>query len=80
MGKGKFINIKEYLKSERRSSFYISFEEIEEIIGQKLCPSAYKYPQYWNPTPTHTFAVMIYECGYAIEADLNFKRIRLYKN
>ena len=76
MGTEKFIAFKDYLQKKKRSSFYITFDQIEEIIGQRLCPSAYKYPQYWNPTKTHTFAVMINECGYAIEADLKNKRLR----
>lgn len=80
MAKEKFIDLKDYLKREKRTNFNLSFDEIEEIIGQPLCPSAYKYIQYWKPTVTHTLAVMIYELGFKIEADLPNKKIKLIKN
>lgn len=79
MPKNKFLEFKNYLKRENRTSFYISLLEIEEIIDQPLCKSAYKYSAYWSPTVTHTFAVMIEECGFKIESDLKNKRIRLFK-
>ena len=79
MPKEKFIDLKEYLQRETRNNFYLTFAEIEEIIGQPLCPSAYKYLPYWHPTETHTLAVMIYEVGFSIEADLQHQRIRLYR-
>ena len=79
MPKVKFIDLKEYLQRETRNNFYLTFAEIEEIIGQPLCPSAYKYLPYWHPTETHTLAVMIYEVGFSIEADLQHQRIRLYR-
>lgn len=77
MPKEKFSDLKECLQRETRNNFYLSFAEIEEIIGQPLCPSAYKYLPYWHPTVTHTLAVMIYDCDYSIEADLIQKRIKL---
>ena len=77
MPKEKFADLKDYLLRETRNNFYLSFAEIEEIIGQTLCPSAYKYLPYWSPTETHTLAVMIYDCGFSIEADLQHLRIKL---
>ncbi len=80
MTNGKFNNLKDYLRRETRTSLYLSFEEIEDIIGQPLCPSAHKYIQYWNPTKTHTLAVMIYDLGFKIDPDLFSKRIKLIKD
>lgn len=77
MPKEKFTDLKDYLLRETRNNFYLSFAEIEEIIGQPLCQSAYKYLPYWSPTETHTLTVMIYDCGFTIEADLKNKRIKL---
>lgn len=79
MSKNKFLDFKDYLDRESRTSFYISLAEIEKIINQPLCKSAYKYVAYWSPTITHTFAVMIYESGFNIEPDLSNKRIKLFK-
>lgn len=79
MPKNKFLNFKDCLTRESGESFYISLSDIEKIIDQPLCKSAYKYNAYWSPTVTHTFAVMIKECGYKVEPDLSNKRIRLFK-
>ena len=76
--KEKFSDFKNFLLREK-NSFYLSLEEIELIIGQHLCKSAYAYKQYWYPTKTHTFAVLIYECGFEIEADIKHPRIKLTK-
>ena len=79
MPKEKFTDLKDYLLRETRNIFYLSFAEIEEIIGQPLCPSAYKYLPYWYPTKTHTLAVMIEECGFKTEPDILNKRIKIFR-
>ena len=77
MGRTKFDNLRSYLEGETRNNFYLSFLEIERIIGQPLCPSAYMHYAYWYPSPTHTLAVLIYQCGFSIETDLSNHRIKL---
>ena len=75
----KFVNFVSYLKREKRDEFYITHKEIEEIIGQPLCKSAYKYREYWDISGTHRFANLIYDCGYKVSPDLDHQRIKLYR-
>ena len=44
---GTFRNLYDYFVKEKRKTFRLSFEEIEEILGRKLCNTAYKYRSYW---------------------------------
>ncbi len=73
----KFDNFISYLKRETRDVFYVELSEIEAIIKCSLSDSAYKYPQYWNPSGTHRFANLIAEAGFRVIPDLANKRIRL---
>ena len=73
----KFDNFISYLKRETRDIFYVELSEIEDIIKCPLSDSAYKYPQYWNPSGTHRFANLIAEAGLRVIPDLANKRIRL---
>ncbi len=75
----KFYSFIAYLKAERRDDFYISFSVIEEMIGQPLCPSAYKHSAYWSDDGVHRFAKLIGEAGFKAKPDLKNKRIRLVR-
>ena len=41
-----------YLDSQNES-FSITFEKVEEIIGEKLPDSAYDYPEWWSNNDSH---------------------------
>ena len=75
----KFIDFADYLKRDKRNDFYISLKEIEEIIGQSLCRSAYVHPTYWSTSSTHRFALVIEDCGFKVRPDLANERIRLIR-
>lgn len=76
----KFAGLKQYLVSSGKSEITISFAEIESIIGAALCKSAYTYPAYWQPSPTHTMPNTILAAGYKVASvDLIGKRIILEK-
>jgi len=42
----------DYLEKQKES-FSIKFDEIEEIIGQKLPNSAYQYDEWWSNSDSH---------------------------
>ena len=44
----KFIKLSEYFHNLRKNSITLTFEDIEKIIGFKLCKSAYKYRTYFT--------------------------------
>jgi len=48
----------DYLDSQNES-FTISFEKIEEIIGEKLPDSAYSYPAWWSNNDSHQLMKII---------------------
>ena len=75
----KFVDLVDYLKRESRDDFYLSFERIEEIIGQPLAKSAKTYPAYWSADGVHHLATLILECGFKVSPDLANQRIRLYR-
>lgn len=62
----KFAPLKKYLETLSIDSLDLSFGKIEDILGIKLCGSAYKYPAYWHLSPTHTMPNTILEAGYRI--------------
>lgn len=78
--KTKFSKLKQYLENCSNSELSLKFSEIESIIGCSLCKSANKYPEYWNPSPTHTMPNTILEAGYkVVSVDLLSKTVFLKK-
>lgn len=74
----KFLPLKQHLESLATDALALSFTKIEEILGMKLCDSAYKYPAYWHISPTHTMPNTILEAGYRItRIDLKEQQITL---
>ncbi len=67
MIRSKFDPLGKYLEFSGKAFLCLSFDEIEEIIQEKLYPSARKYRVYWSPSPTHTCALVIQEAGYQVE-------------
>ncbi len=76
----KFGTLKQYLIDCKKESLSMTFDEIEQIIGTKLCKSAYNYSAYWVASETHTMPNTILDVGYKISSvDLIGKRINLEK-
>jgi hypothetical protein len=50
----KFLELTKYLENTGSNHIKLSFGEIEEIIGFKLCKSAYSYSVYWANTESHS--------------------------
>ena len=49
----RIMNIGKYLRNITDKSITLTFDEIEDIIGAKLVPSAYKYNSYWANSDNH---------------------------
>lgn len=80
MIQSKFTELRTFLENSGKVRITLTFSEIENILGETLCASAYKYKVYWYPSPTHTCALMIQEANYQVEyVDLNAKKIQVVK-
>ena len=76
----KFDPLGTYLSKQTASFLVLSFSEIEKIIGEKLCNSAYRYPAYWEPSEKHSLPNMIENSGYHVEEkDIVGQRVTLHK-
>lgn len=82
MAKGeKFIGLSNYLKDSDKDEVILTLSEIEKIIGDKLCKSAYKHKEYWYLSDTHTFPHSWIQEGYRLKSlDLNKKIAIFIKN
>lgn len=77
---GKFYPLTNYLSNITEKNLVLSFFEIERIISEQLCYSAYTYRAYWAPSKTHMLPNAILEAGFEIDnIDLSKQRIILKK-
>ena len=76
---GKFRSFESYLLKNKKPYFIFNFSEIEQMIGQKLCDSAYHYREYWSPSGHATgLGGVIFHCGYQVDQlDLSGKTVYL---
>ena len=78
--KDKFSKLKLYLENCGKSELTLTFSNIENIIGNTLCKSAYNYSAYWTPSPTHTMPNIILAAGYKVASvDLASKSLLLQR-
>lgn len=70
----KYQPLTEFLEHQSRKRVTLTFEEIEQIIGQPLAGSALKYPAWWanefNPDTSHTQARAWLGAGYSVSVNL----------
>lgn len=65
MPKGdKYINLTNYLKNINEENVKMSFKDIENLLGEKLCDSAYKYSKFWSNTESHSIYFCWFNAGY----------------
>lgn len=56
MGRGdKFAGLICYFSELKADEVTMSLGQMEKIVGEKLCNSAYKHKEYWYTDNTHTF-------------------------
>ena len=54
--KGKYRFLADYLHEHGGDTITMSFDQIEQLVGDKLPRSAYNYRAYWSNTDTHTIS------------------------
>lgn len=76
----KYIQFLNYLKNHSSDKIDCTISEIEQILGELLSTSAYKYPAWWSNSPTHPLMKKILEIGWRSEnINLKNKTISFYK-
>lgn len=63
----KFLEFEQFLVNSKQEYIELTFEQIEDILGIKLSPSAYTYGAYWYLSPTHTFPRTWLNAGYNMD-------------
>lgn len=77
MYKGKYLKLGEYLSRQEASSITLSFEQIEDILGFKLPPSAYNRNPWWanEKEGTHVQAKSWMEAGWIKDKHVLGKKV-----
>ena len=52
----KFFELQNYIKKSNQERLTMTFIEIENVLGFKLCSSARKHVEYWANTTSHSIA------------------------
>lgn len=75
-----FKPLGDYLENLNIPEVTLTYNEIESIVGRKLCNSAYKSAAYWYPRYNSPTANVIFNAGYDIgKIDLGKLEITLIK-
>lgn len=80
---GKFTNLYKFFSLLKEDEITMTFKEIENIIGEELTDSAYKYKPYWYDSPTHMLPKCWTENDYKmtylnlIERKVSFRKAEL---
>ena len=70
-----------YLEEQNGKPFYIKFEEIEKIIGEKLPDSAYHHIAWWSNHDSHPLMKVVLSKNWKSEdLDLDLKSIYFYNS
>ena len=77
----KYDVLEEYLKTQTEDEFVLSFDKLEEILGEKLTDSAYKHAPFWSADSggTHRLAQAILRAGFRVSPILKEKKIKLHR-
>jgi len=81
MKKYKFSALEKYFKYQNEDRIDLTFKEIENILGFKLSPSAYKHRAYWSLTDFNTFPNAWLNSGYKLnKINLERQKVQFLKN
>ncbi len=61
---GKYESLRRYLNEQRQERVTLSFDDVADIIGDTLPPSARKFAQWWENDPKHVEAQAWLSAGY----------------
>ena len=50
----KYAPLAEHLRGSSQTTVYMTFDEIENVVGTKLPPSAFKHRAWWSNNPTNS--------------------------
>lgn len=76
----KFANLFRYFTELKKYEVNMTFEQIEGILGEKLCNSAYTHRTYWYVADTHIFPRCWIENGYKMTyLNMNMHRVNFTK-
>ena len=65
---------------EQNESFSIKFDDVEEIIGEKLPPSAYDHQPWWSNSDTHPLMKIVLSKNWKSKnLNLDTQEIEFYK-
>lgn len=71
-----FATLGEYLAKQNVQTLSLPFDEVERIIGKKLCKSAYQYASYWYPGDSRPISNVIYNAGFdVVKADVKVQTV-----
>lgn len=72
---GKYDPLRRYLERHRHEDLTLSFEELEQLVGQ-LPPSAHQHRAWWANTRSHPNAVAWLDAGWSLtDVDLVARRV-----
>lgn len=78
--KGKYRYLSDYLLKSEKDVIVLTFTEIEEILKEKLPPSARQHRAMWANTQTHSISRAWYNVGYrTTDVDMENEKIRFEK-
>lgn len=67
----KYRYLSDYLYKATEDSIRLTFDEIEQILNDKLPSSAYQHRAFWANTESHSIAISWMSVGYqTVEVDL----------
>ncbi len=78
---GKYAPFYQWFKNQppEKTAIELSFSQIEEILGSKLPPSAFKHEPWWRDASagtSHVQAIAWLEAGWRVQSvDLKNKRV-----
>jgi hypothetical protein len=63
----KYVNLGEYLRSQKNAAVPMTFVEVERVIGHKL-PRSARYPAWWSNNPSNNVMTRVWlEAGFKTE-------------
>ncbi len=78
--KRTYADFIDFMERQTEPTILLPITEIEKVVGDKLCTSAYKYRSFWYPHKNRPLGRIIYNAGYDIaKLDLPNQTILLQK-
>ena len=78
----KYEPLTTYLQKLEQTSVHMTFEEIEQVIGQKLPPSAFRHRAWWSNNSTNNVMTNAWlAAGYStVDVDMTSRKLMFRKS